>query len=126
MFSGSALEEAETGGRGLLGLLEDGGGGWCMPTRPGESTKGEFSDVKTSETSGETAEPCEFRDRKHPGNTQTSAPVITDRAPIDVRVAFVRLLTNGDPAVTAYTVRTGIFCSTHFFWDKLMDQFIFF
>ena len=67
MFSGSALEEAETGGRGLLGLLEDDGGGWCMPTSPGESTKGEFSDVKTSETSGETAEPCEFRDRKHPG-----------------------------------------------------------
>ena len=52
------------------------------------------------------------RDRKHPGNTQTSAPVITDRTPINVRVTFVRLLTNGDPAVTEYTVRTGILCST--------------
>ena len=36
-------------------------------TSPGERTKDEFSDCKTSETSGETAEPWEFRDRKHPG-----------------------------------------------------------
>lgn len=29
MFAGAALEGAETRDRGLLGLLEDGGGGWC-------------------------------------------------------------------------------------------------
>ena len=42
-------------------------------TSPGERTKDEFSYCKTSETSGETAEPGELRDKKYPGRGRANA-----------------------------------------------------
>lgn len=59
------------------------------------------------------------------GSTQTSVHAITMTRSM-LRGTFVMSLTSGEPSVFEYIVGAGTLSSTHFLWDKLMDQFVFF